>query len=392
MKNDHNNEKDRRSTLRPSFSGGLVAMSNHHPTQRGTATISMTPTKSRRTPRRNSIAAIDTRLVPLTSSTASYHLEAPDRSYNDLEEITKLTKQKMYRRNSMTKVERRYSGPSSGIWMDYGKESLLIDSNDNLQTLKERFQQSRSSVLSGSSHNIGVASGWISQRSSVIGSVVGAGCGTTATGGGDDEDYSMEMTMGSPGGLESSEMCVSVPMSLVQKTTKRQRKYDLKRQNLIESLVNFSCHTPSAVLEDLIVKELKLWKEGNDRRQQRHQHLNRQQNAEQSRPVSEDSERQFEDDMEDESTVGFDHEEGSLSSLSSDGRNRTNHQAHLDRERRGSVDMSVAGSIDPLEQQLLTSQVQYSLPGCVERDSALLFVDISGFTKLSTMLDVESLR
>jgi class 3 adenylate cyclase len=31
------------------------------------------------------------------------------------------------------------------------------------------------------------------------------------------------------------------------------------------------------------------------------------------------------------------------------------------------------------------------LPKCVERESALLFVDMSGFTKLSTMLDVESL-
>ena len=363
MKQGSNHENDRRRSLMSTFSGELVAAGSTEAGYSSVAewtTMARSPTRRHRTPRRNSIAAMDTRLVPLTSLTApSYHLDAPDRSYNDLEAITKLTKEKMRRRNSLTQVERHNHNKSNSIWMEYSGQTLTIDSNENLQQLKERFQR-RGSVLSGSHH-----------RSSVIGSVVG-------TGGGDEEEYSIELTMGTPGGLGSSGMCVSIPTSLVQKTEKQNRKHKIERENLIESLVSFSCHTPRVVLEDLIMKELKLWEE--DKRQWRQNLKQQRQHGQQQKQVTEDSLRRFDDDMEEASSV---------SSLSSEGEKI--HHSH----ERGSGEMTMVessgGSIDPLERKLLKSHMEYSLPSSTERESALLFVDINGFTKLSTMMDVESL-
>ena len=124
----------------------------------------------------------------------------------------------------------------------------------------------------------------------------------------------------------------------------------LRRQSrslMIESLLRFSYHTPVAVLEDLIRHEM---------RQQQEECLQK-----------EDEDKELDEGSDD----------GSLSSLSSG--------EHPDRKIGGSFDMADLVTDD---RQNAKSHI---LPKNRERESALVFIDISGFTKLSTLLDEESL-
>jgi class 3 adenylate cyclase len=275
---------------------------------------------------------MDTTLVPFHRThlelTPEYGTIERSPTYEDLAPFTMLAK-KMNRRNSMTKVE-------AEMKLRYSLQSMK-DNKDNkssVQRLKERFATSRGSVLtSRSSH------GRASQRSSVIGSVVEAGTKS-------DEDISLEVTSGTPG-FDST----SVPLTLIHQTNQRKRKANLEREHLIESLVNFSCHTPTALLEDLIAHELQLY-EG-----------------------QKESDRIIEDNKTKELEYADD---GSLSSLSS--------------EERDPDEMEMHKSIASMEDNLQMPHVRVSsLPTSPERESALLFVDISGFTNLSMMLDAETL-
>jgi class 3 adenylate cyclase len=161
-----------------------------------------------------------------------------------------------------------------------------------------------------------------------------------------DEEFSLDTASGK----EST----SIPLTEVHQTIKRKRKYNLERERLIESLVNFSCHTPCAVLEDLVAHELRLWED--------HHYANEKPAADDDRSASFSA--------------------GSLSSLSLEGEDQSyEHDDQLS-------DDDMVQSTGSIEHQLLITRP--SLPHSRERESALLFVDINGFTKLSTMLDVES--
>jgi class 3 adenylate cyclase len=119
-----------------------------------------------------------------------------------------------------------------------------------------------------------------------------------------------------------------------------------EKDQIIESLVWFSFHTPRTVLEDLISHEMELW-----RAQRRNSVRNLVNGAELMR------------------------DDASYSSMSDEGTpvGKNFSEAMMQMKGRKSVSDTI------------------NLPKCVERESALLFVDMSGFTKLSTMLDVESL-
>jgi class 3 adenylate cyclase len=125
-----------------------------------------------------------------------------------------------------------------------------------------------------------------------------------------------------------------------------QRKNSAEKDQIIESLVWFSFHTPRTVLEDLISHEMELW------RSQRRNSVRNLLNGPES--VRDD---------------------GSCSSMSDEGAaaGKTFSEAMVQMKVRKSAGDTI------------------KLPKCVERESALLFVDMSGFTKLSTILDVESL-
>lgn len=137
--------------------------------------------------------------------------------------------------------------------------------------------------------------------------------------------------------------------------------YDAKKSQLVESLVWFSHHTPRAVLEDLIEHEIKLF-EG--------VRWNRMSAIKESMDHVENSEN-----LDNSLSSGS----GSFSSLSDDDFYDGNFsQSILRLEKRTSLKKSSPGAM-------------FTMPKVVEREGALLFVDISGFTKLSTLLDVESL-
>ena len=144
----------------------------------------------------------------------------------------------------------------------------------------------------------------------------------------------------------------------------RSRKTD-KTDQIVESLVWFSFHTPRAILEDLIAHEMDVWrKEHLDRASTHSKGNNRKQKMTSGGLLPYD-------DSEDS--------DGSVSSLSDDGGQGENFDLHN----------SFPDAMMQIQHSAANNMIH--LPKSVERDCALLFVDMSGFTKLSTMLDVESL-
>lgn len=122
----------------------------------------------------------------------------------------------------------------------------------------------------------------------------------------------------------------------------RKRFQEQKMDQMVESLVWFSFHTPRAVLEDLIQQEMSIWKGGEIP------------TVVASGPLDIDV-----------------LDEGNASIRSLDSR----------LEPPYTVQKAVT----------VEDTLPIALPSAVSREAALLFVDMSGFTKLSTMLDVESL-
>jgi class 3 adenylate cyclase len=164
----------------------------------------------------------------------------------------------------------------------------------------------------------------------------------------------------------------TLPIGNVVKTEReKKRKHQIKTDQIIESLVWFSFHIPRTVLEDLIAHELELWKRNNINRISRR-------NMSSSRRKSKTLFKNESSGSMNTPTNG-DESDGSVSSLSDEG---------------ASSDIFGASYSEKLirrEQGGHNNNDMIRLPKAFERESAILFVDMSGFTKLSTMLDVESL-
>ena len=139
-----------------------------------------------------------------------------------------------------------------------------------------------------------------------------------------------------------------------------------RTDQIVESLVWFSFHTPRAILEDLIAHEMDVWRKEHLDRTSSHSKLSRKSKMTSKGLLpSDDSE-------------GSD---GSVSSLSDDGGERETYEFGETSKFSDAM----------MQIQHPTQSNMIHLPKSVERNCALLFVDMSGFTKLSTMLDVESL-
>lgn len=144
----------------------------------------------------------------------------------------------------------------------------------------------------------------------------------------------------------------TLPVTNVVKTKEmKKRRQVVKTEQMIESLVWFSFHVPRTILEDLIANELGQWENkdcsttGGART-----------SLDKLLPSIQDS-----------------GDEGSVSSLSENEAN--------------SAEQQVFGTTTANQRP----RGVLSLPTSSERKAALLFVDMSGFTKLSCLLDVESL-
>jgi len=164
----------------------------------------------------------------------------------------------------------------------------------------------------------------------------------------------------------------SPPTFMVAKSGSRRRRplASLQRENLMESLTWFSFHTPKCVLEDLISHELKKSEETFN--------ISIENNCSTTQRGS-------------KSSTSSDNDNGSLSSLSddeSDEKGDTNcMDAHSNLNQVDARDEIATDIVLPKHLPYNTLRMPYN----VKRDCALVIVDISGFTKLSTILDEESL-
>jgi hypothetical protein len=179
----------------------------------------------------------------------------------------------------------------------------------------------------------------------------------------DDDDLLADQTT-----LDNSSVFLAVPPQhyksnstlQVSNLHNNEMKQRIKTDQMIESLVWFSFHIPRTVLEDLIAHELSVWKN----QRLGHQHSEHRKSP---APPKRMSGQILEEADEDESSV---------SSLSDDGR---------------AAELVFGPHYTENLLQRRREEYMISLPKDVRRRSALLFVDMSGFTKLSTILDVESL-
>lgn len=156
----------------------------------------------------------------------------------------------------------------------------------------------------------------------------------------------------------------TIPMTNVVDDFDVNKKQSDKKQAVVESLVWFSFHTPRTVLEDLISHEIELW------RREEKKHLGHELKSEKRKDYKMAYMNREEDSDDDD-------DDSSMSSLSDDGNDNV-------------FDGSFSEAMMRLQGKS-NGHKMLKLPKCVKRESAVLFVDITGFTKLSTLLDVESL-
>ena len=166
------------------------------------------------------------------------------------------------------------------------------------------------------------------------------------------------------------ELCES-PKSPKKPKKKMKGRTSVRKDRIIESLVWFSFHIPRTVLEDLIAHELEVWKSEHSNLLQKSNSRSglskRNRKGMKSLPTISGHGANEEDD------------EGSLSSLSDEG------------EGGKSQVFASSFSEDLIMREGSKIGSAIKLPKAFDRQAAILFVDMSGFTKLSTVLDVESL-
>lgn len=184
------------------------------------------------------------------------------------------------------------------------------------------------------------------------------------------------------GGIDDES--VSVPGDLASKVRRRPR-VSLHRENLIDSLAWFSFHTPKCVLEDLTSNELEKFEEVLNGASMTV--LNTLGQAPPHRAASRPR-RSIVSSRSSSATPGdTDSDDGSVSSLSDDESKSGSQSKKYKKRKARSKGKQTADIL--LSKRL--PQNTLKMPYSTKQDCALVFVDISGFTKLSTILDEESL-
>jgi class 3 adenylate cyclase len=168
----------------------------------------------------------------------------------------------------------------------------------------------------------------------------------------------------------------------------KQRKR-AKTDQIVESLVWFSFHTPRAVLEDLISHELDLCQiDQQEEARIKRQHAGRNDKCgSKSKPTEfkvnylqhgiDNDHSEVEGGMIDDQAHGYSCEDRPRSS---DGSKDTDCEIPRDEK-----------SLRRLVETTNGSPTMMAVPKAVYRQSALLFIDLSGFTRLTTLLDLEAL-
>jgi len=278
---------------------------------------------------------------------------------------------KAMRRGSMTREQSQLALNQSLEQVSGYKD--YADRDDKVQLLKERFQQSKPN-LKPAPRRPGKRRSSISSYQSQE-SISIDGCGIDNRSRSDSVDGSIDfenLHLSNKSAPEhpfnmSSE---TIPVANVARPSRSGRKSSAKTDQIVESLVWFSFHTPRTVLEDLITHEIELW-----RREAKREKARLKASKKKKRTENIKMSYMARDDEEESDDSGG---SGSVSTLSDDGR---------------AIDVFSGNLTEKLlrQQGLASSNKIVKLPKYTKRESALLFVDMSGFTKLSTLLDVESL-
>ncbi|CAB9510670.1 cyclase type 10 [Seminavis robusta] len=196
----------------------------------------------------------------------------------------------------------------------------------------------------------------------------------------------------------------------------RQTSSDAKKDALVESLVWFSHHTPRTVLEDLVSHEIEIWQaergvdmtimeescesleESNSKGNSFNQSLTGSSHHSSSNPYHRNNSKTNSNNRRASSNTN-NKKKSLLGSIRDDesesfmGSSRMGESAVSDLSDEGMefYDGNFSESILKLQAGQSNTDVMIKLPKVVEREGAVVFADISGFTKLSTMLDCESL-
>lgn len=163
--------------------------------------------------------------------------------------------------------------------------------------------------------------------------------------------------------------------NIVKSDREKKRKNQIKKDQIIESIVWFSFHIPRTVLEDLIAHELQIWNQNLQIVTKSNSYARKK-----TRNLKKLESTDIENDCSDVSVSSLSDDGGAAAAASGVVRNTarpTNFTRSVVRREHSGI-----------------TTVHYDtirLPKAYERESAILFVDMSGFTKLSTILDVESL-
>lgn len=240
---------------------------------------------------------------------------------------------------------------------------------------------------------------------------------------------------------EESMSDASIPLMNVMDQTNeiRQTAADAKKDALVESLVWFSHHTPRTVLEDLVSHEIEIWqaergvdmtimegscesfeesslslekKDSDHKKQSAPPPKNKRSSTKGGRKSSllgkaePKAKKQpyagyggMDDDEDDEDASGRHNNDARRSSVLNGDDSSIMDQSEMEESAISELsdegmefyDGNFSESILKLQQGQSNTDVMIKLPKMVEREGAVLFADITGFTKLSTMLDCESL-
>jgi class 3 adenylate cyclase len=170
--------------------------------------------------------------------------------------------------------------------------------------------------------------------------------------------------------------------NIVKSDREKKRKSQIKKDQIIESIVWFSFHIPRTVLEDLIAHELQTWNQNSPIPiMGKAESYVRKRSKQLKKPESSD----FDNDSSDVSVSDLSDDGGAVTA--------TTAASNVGVIRNATLATNFTRSVVRREHSGITA-VNYDtirLPKAYERESAILFVDMSGFTKLSTILDVESL-
>lgn len=273
----------------------------------------------------------------------------------------------LYKQNSERRLKEALARVGDLKKLDDSKREEGRSGNNN--SLRHSTATSRRSHLirRNSTSSVGSSSSFslsVTQTDASIDIMDIGGASTTASGANNMSSALMMM---------NHQSSVTLQVGNVHKTSENgtndnKKSMTFKTDQIIESIVWFSFHIPRSVLEDLISHELDSWRRDNmkSRKQRRRR--------KKPRRIKDDDSGSF-------NLIEDDESDGSLSSLSDGGKSAA-------AKSTSSGDFST--KVLRLQDKGGTNDFM-KMPKDTHREGALLFVDMSGFTKLSTLLDVESL-